>query len=86
MNASPSLSTTTDSDRILKTQLLDDIFSIVIPPDFPSTETSQGNTSWNPAPEVGQFVLIYDEAAEVNAERSKAEQAKSKARRMGSWR
>ncbi len=83
VNASPSLSTTTDSDRILKTQLLDDIFSIVIPPDFPrfvnfgfpfcfkivilwshlescdSTETSQGNTSWNPSPEVGQFVLMY---------------------------
>jgi hypothetical protein len=35
VNASPSLSTTTDSDRILKTQLLDDIFSIVFPPDFP---------------------------------------------------
>jgi tubulin polyglutamylase TTLL1 len=94
VNASPSLSTTTDSDRILKTQLLDDIFSVVFPPDFPSAETSQGCTSWNPAPEVGQFVLIYDEAAEMQkeeaaeaqAEAQKAGGIKGGARRMGSWR
>jgi tubulin polyglutamylase TTLL1 len=92
VNASPSLSTTTDADRVLKTQLLDDIFSVVFPPDFPSAETSQGCTSWNPAPEVGQFVLIYDEAAEVQAEREKSEQTAAaqasaqRARRMGSWR
>lgn len=86
MNASPSLSTTTESDRILKSQLLDDIYSVVFPPDFPSAETSQGCTSWNSAPEVGQFVLIYDEAAEQQkAELAEqlAEQQKAGALRGG---
>ena len=39
VNASPSLSTTTESDRILKMNLMKDVFSIVIPPDW----TEEGN-------------------------------------------
>ncbi len=35
INASPSLSTTTTSDHILKSKLIHDIMSVVIPPDFP---------------------------------------------------
>ena len=34
VNASPSLSTTTESDRILKMNLMRDVFNIVIPPDW----------------------------------------------------
>ena len=34
VNASPSLSTTTESDRILKMNLVRDVFNIVIPPDW----------------------------------------------------
>lgn len=32
VNASPSLSSTTESDRILKMGLLNDVFDIVVPP------------------------------------------------------
>ncbi|CBJ26684.1 predicted tubulin-tyrosin ligase [Ectocarpus siliculosus] len=34
VNASPSLSATTESDRVMKTTLLRDIFAVVVPPDF----------------------------------------------------
>jgi tubulin polyglutamylase TTLL1 len=34
VNASPSLSTTTESDRILKMNLLRDVFNIVIPSEW----------------------------------------------------
>ena len=39
VNASPSLSTTTESDRILKMNLLRDVFNIVVPLDW----TEEGN-------------------------------------------
>ena len=35
INASPSLSTTTKSDRNLKTKLISDLLKVVVPPDFP---------------------------------------------------
>jgi tubulin polyglutamylase TTLL1 len=38
VNASPSLTTTTPSDRALKLQLINDIFNIVVPPDFGTAE------------------------------------------------
>jgi len=38
VNASPSLSTTTPSDRVIKYQLLNDTFNIVIPRDFGTAE------------------------------------------------
>jgi len=34
INASPSLSTTTETDRILKMQVINDAFNIVVPPDW----------------------------------------------------
>jgi len=34
VNASPSLSTTTEMDRILKMNLINDVFNIVVPPDW----------------------------------------------------
>jgi tubulin polyglutamylase TTLL1 len=36
VNASPSLTVTTQSDRIIKMKLINDILDVVIPPDFPS--------------------------------------------------
>lgn len=53
MNASPSLTSTTANDRILKHKLIDNIFSIVIPPTgvpecVYTTYTSYGmDLSWN---------------------------------------
>lgn len=35
VNASPSLSATTNGDRILKHSLINDILNIVVPKDFP---------------------------------------------------
>ena len=35
VNASPSLTSTTSSDRIMKHALIDDALNIVIPDDFP---------------------------------------------------
>lgn len=34
VNASPSVSTTTESDRVLKMNLMRDVFNIVIPPEW----------------------------------------------------
>jgi len=63
VNASPSLSATTKSDRIMKKKLINDTFAVVVPRDFPSTQTSRGCAGWNTSPRVGDFELIYDEAS-----------------------
>jgi tubulin polyglutamylase TTLL1 len=34
VNACPSLTTTTDADLMLKMQVIDDMFKVVIPPDW----------------------------------------------------
>jgi tubulin polyglutamylase TTLL1 len=34
VNASPSLSTTTEMDRLLKMQVINDTFNIVVPPEW----------------------------------------------------
>lgn len=61
VNASPSLSATTKADRIMKKKLITDVFSVVVPRDFPSTQTSRGMVGWNNATRVGDFELLYDE-------------------------
>ncbi|KAL0274184.1 UNVERIFIED_CONTAM: hypothetical protein PYX00_006665 [Menopon gallinae] len=58
VNASPSLTSTTVNDRILKHKLIDNILSVVLPPD------GVPDVRWNkiPAPEVlGNFELLLDE-------------------------
>ena len=46
INASPSLSTTTDSDRNLKMGVINDAFNIVVPPDWLDENSKHGaNTS-----------------------------------------
>ena len=42
VNASPSLSTTTESDRILKMNLIKDVFNIVIPPEWGDDNSKHG--------------------------------------------
>lgn len=63
VNASPSLSATTHSDRVMKMQLVNDIIDVVVPPSFPDARATRGSTSWNDAPQVGNFRLMYDESA-----------------------
>ncbi|GFG32619.1 hypothetical protein Cfor_12369, partial [Coptotermes formosanus] len=58
VNASPSLTSTTVNDRILKYKLIDNILSVVLPPD------GIPDVRWNkiPSPEaLGNFDLLLDE-------------------------
>lgn len=59
VNASPSLTTTTDEDRRLKTRLINDTLHIVVPPD--SQVIGKKGVSWCSAKHVGGFDLIVDE-------------------------
>lgn len=58
VNASPSLTSTTANDRILKHKLLNNIFSIVVPP------SGLPDVRWNKVPSedaLGDFELLIDE-------------------------
>ncbi|XP_011068408.1 PREDICTED: probable tubulin polyglutamylase TTLL1 [Acromyrmex echinatior] len=66
VNASPSLTSTTVNDRILKYKLIDNIISVVLPPD------GMPDVKWNklPSPEaLGNFELLLDEELAVQDER-----------------
>ncbi|KAI8846181.1 tubulin-tyrosine ligase family-domain-containing protein [Chytridium lagenaria] len=45
VNASPSLTATTHSDRVMKHNLINDILSIVIPDDFPDIKPGKGGVA-----------------------------------------
>ena len=62
VNASPSLSTTTESDRIIKMNLMQDVFKIVIPPEW-TEENSKHGTNLCKENKVGNFEVIINEAA-----------------------
>eukprot|EP00904_Undaria_pinnatifida_P010761 jgi/Undpi1/6815/HiC_scaffold_21.g09291.m1 len=70
VNASPSLSATTESDRVMKTSLLRDIFAVVVPPDL-NDPTYKGPASMGPCRDTGGFCVLYDEEASNQAEREK---------------
>ncbi|KAL5007155.1 hypothetical protein ScPMuIL_015961 [Solemya velum] len=58
VNASPSLTSTTSSDRIMKYKLINDVINIVIPPGEPP------DVRWSRVPSkdnLGSFDLLYDE-------------------------
>ncbi len=64
VNASPSLSSTTTSDRIMKYKLINDIINIVLPPD------GVPDVKWNkiPSPDaLGSFELLLDEELAASA-------------------
>ncbi|XP_070172776.1 polyglutamylase complex subunit TTLL1 isoform X3 [Polyergus mexicanus] len=66
VNASPSLTSTTVNDRILKYKLIDNILSVVLPPD------GIPDVKWNksPSPEaLGNFELLLDEELAAQDER-----------------
>ncbi|SPR00211.1 unnamed protein product (mitochondrion) [Plasmodiophora brassicae] len=68
VNASPSLSSTTVRDRVLKKTLLSDTLAIVVPKGFPNCDMSKG-TNWNSAPEVGHYRILIDETVYEMGER-----------------
>lgn len=61
INASPSLSTTTEADRKLKMQVMEAVFQIVIPPEW-FDENSKHGTNLCKEMQVGSFQLIVDES------------------------
>ena len=89
VNASPSLSATTEADRVIKMSLLRDIFAIVVPPDFTDYK---GPTSMGPCEDTGGFVVLYDEEAENLAEQARQVAQNSRRRhsrtdsQLKSWR
>ncbi|KAL9647289.1 hypothetical protein ABK040_011656 [Willaertia magna] len=65
VNASPSLTTTTVSDRILKMGLLNDTFSIVIHDGFPDKKLYK-DYKYGKQPRLGNFEVLIDELEEEN--------------------
>lgn len=62
VNASPSLSTTTQSDRILKMNLIEDVFKIVVPPEWTEDGNKVHGANTCKETKVGSFSLIIDES------------------------
>ena len=60
VNASPSLSTTTDADRKLKMNVMESVFQIVVPPEW-FDDNSRHGTNLCKDYHVGSFSLIIDE-------------------------
>ena len=60
VNSSPSLTSTTESDRILKMSLMNDTFSIIVPNDW-MDENSKHGTNTCRERRVGGFYCIIDE-------------------------
>jgi tubulin polyglutamylase TTLL1 len=61
VNASPSLSTTTETDRMIKMNLIQDVFKVVIPPEW-SEENSKHGANLCKEAKVGNFEVIINEA------------------------
>lgn len=62
VNASPSLSTTTESDRILKMNLMRDVFNVVIPHDWAEEGNKVHGANTCKEHKVGSFSLVIDES------------------------
>ena len=66
VNASPSLTSTTTSDRIMKSKIIKDTLRIVVPEDFPESRRRDLNsrfvrTKIEDAKPSGSMDLLYDE-------------------------
>ena len=65
INASPSLSATTHSDRVMKHKLINDIFRVVVPDDDYIDVKDRSHATGVAQRRIGQFELMYDEAGSV---------------------
>lgn len=87
VNASPSLSTTTLDDKQLKTQLIDEVLDLAVPPHMIEAAQSsckparprRGSTSAAAAGFPTNFELLYDEAIEIEAGRRAVEASAARA-------
>ena len=97
VNASPSLSTTTPSDKALKTQLIDEVLDLAVPSHILDVFNMPKSTVSAPASHVfnafmkckrnstslgegtngvpSNFELLYDEAVELDAEKTKRDES-----------
>ena len=85
VNASPSLATTTEADKQMKMSLIRDVLEIIIP-DSDINGGGVGSGARAPCKDTGDFVVLYDEAAEqekLALEEAKRSKAPKKALR--SW-
>ena len=85
VNASPSLSTTTESDRKLKMGVLESVFNIVCPPEW-FEENSKHGTNMCKETQVGSFSLIIDESHTDLMENAKKIASKKNQGVGGLWR
>ena len=85
VNASPSLSTTTESDRKLKQSVMESVFQIVIPPDW-FDENSKHGTNMCKETNVGSFSLIIDESHTDLMENAKKIASKKSGAGANLWR
>jgi len=60
VNASPSLSGTTSSDRIMKHSLVNDVLNIIIPKDFPNAKV--GEAGKPTMAQKGDFTVLIDDS------------------------
>lgn len=71
VNASPSLTCSTDADRLMKCKLLDDVLKIIIPRNFPPSEGASNSTrrtvNVEDVEDTGDFSLLIDEFKNPNA-------------------
>lgn len=87
VNASPSLATTTEADKQMKMSLIRDVLEIVIPDGGGST-SAPGSQNRGPCKDQGDFVVLYDEAAEqekIAQEEAKKHKVPSRNSRQRSW-
>lgn len=86
VNASPSISSTTDMDRNLKMGVIGDAFNVVVPNDWMDDNSKHGaNTSKES--QVGNFTLMVDEAGpEITGKGSKLDKAVRRGASNSLWR
>jgi tubulin polyglutamylase TTLL1 len=86
VNASPSLTSTTYSDRVMKQNIIGDVFKVVFQPGvcpFPHKLGANGCTQ----KKVGGFELLYDERHEIDERKRLTELKSSKEKTFGGrWR
>ena len=63
VNGSPSLTTTTEEDRKLKMELLQDTFGIIVPPDWGTHESKYGANTFT-GRSYGNYNSIIDESTQ----------------------
>jgi hypothetical protein len=85
VNASPSLSTTTEADRKLKMAVMESVFNIVCPPEW-FDENSKHGTNLCKELQVGNFSVIIDEGHTDIIENARKMPNKQKGNIASLWR